>query len=99
MVSFHGCRGYGNAVWRIAARLAGQGYLAVTPDNFARPGKRSLCRHRTTMNSRRMRQREEDIRHTVAQLRHALRADLEQIALLGISEGGGGASWSQRQGC
>jgi len=104
VIYLHGCGGIDPRHDRPWARfLADNGYAVIMPDSMARPGRVSVCDPLTrSWNMSRFPQvygyRQQEIEHSLEQVRRLPWVNPDQIFLMGHSEGGYAASLAGLEG-
>lgn len=91
VIYLHGCTGLANHDAQWARTLAGNNFVVVQPDSFARSNRRANCdplTHRVGLFPSAAAMRDEELRFALARLREVSWADPERIFVMGHSEGG-----------
>jgi dienelactone hydrolase len=102
IIYLHGCSGIapGHGI-RWGEHLSNMGFIAILPDSYARPKRKSNCNSSTRevgFNSKVHDYRQEEISYALEQLKNLEWADKSNIFLMGHSEGGFAVSQSTHTG-
>jgi hypothetical protein len=101
VIYMHGCTGISRNDSEWGSFIKGLGFITVMPDSMARPGRKQNCNpvmKRGGLFPQAHAMRQEEISHTLEQIKKSPWADTKNIFLMGHSEGGVAAARNQLGG-